>query len=275
MKLAISQIAWKPEEEDSVAQFLASRGIDQVELAPPRLFLDPENPTKEEIHRCLRFWSDFGISPTAFQALLFGRPDLLLFFDSEVREAMFKHLSTTIVVAGQMGVPILVFGSPKNRFVPENLSEEQSWEIAIDFFGRLGKLAFESGTSLCIEPNPTRYGCNFITNAEQGIELVRKVATPGFGLHLDLAGLWLADDDIVESIRASKESLKHFHLSAPDLESVRENNGLPYLETINGLIEVGFSGSVSIEMRSHESGNLEAVCHAVDFLSEILNQQTR
>jgi sugar phosphate isomerase/epimerase len=275
MKLAISQIAWKSEEEESVAQLLASMGIDKVELAPPRLFSDPENPKKEEMRRCLRFWSAFGISPTAFQALLFGRPDLLLFFDSDVREAMFKHLSRTIAVAGQMGIPILVFGSPKNRFVPDSLSGEEAWDIAVDFFGRLGKVAFESGTNLCIEPNPGRYGCNFITNAEEGIEFVRSVATPGFGLHLDLAGLWLADDDIVDSIRASKEYLKHFHLSAPDLECVEKNNGLPYLETIYGLLEVGFSGSVSIEMRSHESGNLDAVRHAVDFLSEILNTHSR
>lgn len=272
MKLAISQIAWKPEEEEAVARFLASRGIDEVELAPPRLFADPENPKLEEMQTCLSFWAEFGINPTAFQALLFGRPDLSLFYDNQVRDKMFNHLSKTIIVAGQMGITNLVFGSPKNRFIPENLAYHQAREIAADFFARLGKIAFDSGTNLCIEPNPVQYGCNFITNAREGIEFVQDVATPGFGLHLDLAGLWLAGDDVGVSISASKEYLKHFHLSAPDLEPVT-SNGLPYSGAIGQLFEGGYSGSVSIEMRSNESGNLKSVRRAVDFINGILTSQ--
>lgn len=268
MKLAISQIAWLPDEEVEVANFLKSKMVREVELAPPRIFDDPANPTQREIQNCLSFWASFEITPIAFQALLFGRPDLVLFGDSNKRKEMFEHLATTVVAAGKLGLRAMVFGSPKNRYVPEGFDDKEAWDIAIDFFGRLGQVAEEHGTSFCIEPNPVSYGCNFVTDSLQGLQLVREISSPGFGLHLDLAGMCLAGEDVISSIDNSKDLLRHFHLSAPDLAPVMQNE-MPYAVALDHLQSLEYQGTVSIEMRSADRGNLDTVQHSINFISNL------
>ncbi len=273
MKLAISQIAWHAAEEESIAKALQARGVSEIELAPPRIFADPANPLSQEIKDCSAFWANYGMTPVAFQALLFGRPDLVMFGDPGKRQEMFEHLARTVEAAGELGIQALVFGSPKNRFVPEGLDEKEAWDIAVGFFRDLGQVAFDNGTSFCIEPNPVSYGCNFVTDSTAGLELVREVANPGFGLHLDLAGMWLAGDDAISSIDNAGILLKHFHLSAPDLAQVTPND-LPYAEAIGHLIDIRYPGTMSIEMRSGDLGNLESVAHSVDFIQGLIAQKT-
>ena len=48
MKLAASNIAWSPEEDDAVARILSAAGAQGVEVAPGKLFGDPgETPDRE------------------------------------------------------------------------------------------------------------------------------------------------------------------------------------------------------------------------------------
>ncbi len=272
MELAVSQIAWLPSEEGEIASLLRSKGVRQIELAPPRIFADPSEPQLDEALKCRSFWRSFGLTPVAFQALLFGRPDLKLFSDNSVREELFSYLAKTIVAAGHIGVRALVFGSPINRQVPANLSAEAAWDISCSFFERLADVANDSGTWFCIEPNPKQYGCNFVTTADEGLRLVKDVGKKGFGLHLDLAGMWLAGDTLETVIPSSIPILRHFHVSSPNLEEVK-NNGLPYSDAIRELKKNDYTGSVSIEMKSKSTANWSAVESAVDFMGAIINSQ--
>jgi D-psicose/D-tagatose/L-ribulose 3-epimerase len=269
LKLAISQIAWQPSEEEAIAEALQALSIKEIELAPPRIFADPANPKTQEIKDCTNFWGEFDITPVAFQALLFGRPDLTMFGDSGKRQEMFEHLARTIEAAGKLGMQALVFGSPKNRFVPESFDSNEAWGIAVEFFRGLGQVALDNGTSFCIEPNPVSYGCNFVTDSTSGLQLVREVANSGFGLHLDLAGMWLAEEDPISAIDKAGNLLKHFHLSAPDLAQVKEND-LPYAEAVRHLSEIQYAGTISIEMRSGDSGNLPSVTRSVEFIQDLI-----
>lgn len=267
--LSISQIAWDTSEEVEIANLMVDMGVGAVELAPPRLFADPGKPLAGEIRACRSFWESRGINPVAFQSLLYGRPDLKLFGSIEARKAMLEYLLRQIAAAGELGVGALVFGSPQNRAVPEGMQAHTAQQIAIDAFGRLGEAAVRHGVYFCIEPNPVDYGCNYVTNAVEGIELVQAVGSSGFGVHLDSAGMWLAGDDYAISIRDAAPWLRHFHISAPQLDQITEN-GLPYRSALVALGEVGYRGVVSIEMRAADVGlNLARVREVLRFVQAL------
>lgn len=267
LTLSVSQIAWHPFEEDTVAQLLAEIGVDFVELAPPRVFADTSRPQLAEALNCIDYWNRYGISPIAFQSLLFGHPGLRIFSTSEERASAREFLERLIHVAADMGIRTLVFGSPKNRIVPTNMGRAEAETIAADFFGQLGELASELGTTVCIEPNPKQYDCNFITTAQEGRDFVNFVDSDGFKLHLDIAGMWLSGESVSSSISQCRDVLEHFHMSAPELGPV-ERNGLPYAEAFESLRSTSYAKAISIEMRAGQSGNETRVMNAVQYLRD-------
>lgn len=267
MKLAISNIAWTNEEESQVASLLRDLGAKYIELAPTKQWDDPTKATPEEIQRYREFWQSYGIEIAAFQSMLFSRPDLKLFESEPNRNETSKYLKAFIRLAGEMGARAVVFGSPKNR-QRGAMSFEEASSIAAPFFAELGRVAHGHDVEFCIEPNAEQYACDFVTTAQQGIELVEKVATPGFGLHLDTACMFLASDALAKSIKDAGQALKHFHISAPMLGDVPGDAGINHEAAANALREIGYDGFVSIEMRPSEM-TLQRVEAAVKFAQSV------
>jgi D-psicose/D-tagatose/L-ribulose 3-epimerase len=265
MKLVVSNIAWANEEETAVAKLLQKLDVKYVEIAPTKKWQDPTQASGDEVNAYQDFWRGYGIEIVAFQSMLFSRPDLKIFESDAMRQQTAELLKDYIRLAGKMGAKVLVFGSPKNRQRGE-LPYEQAFGIAREFFNDLGDVAQENNTSFCIEPNPTDYSCDFVTNARQGIELVNSVNNPGFGLHLDIAGMSLAGDDIQESIKQASSVLRHFHASSPFLGQVEEEVGIDHATAAKTLADINYKGYVSIEMRPGEVGqNVERVKKAVNY----------
>lgn len=268
MNIAISNIAWRKDEDEAVAQLLGELGLDKIEIAPTRLFDVPLEATDTEIAAVVRWWKERGISLVAGQSLLFGTENLNIFGSAEVREQTKQYLMGIIELAGKLGLGPLVFGSPKNRLIGE-MNSDEAMEIARDFFTVMGEAAQANGTTFCIEPNPIDYSCDFVTNAQEGIDFVRMVNNPGFRLHLDIAGMTLAGDDISAMVRASKDVLAHSHISAPMLGDVPDDS-VDYDSFFSALNEIGFTGMRSIEMRPMDGSNLERVRAAVEFAQNSL-----
>lgn len=249
MNVGISNIAWAAEEESAVADALVAARVDQVEIAPTKVFDDPLDVSDSALDGYIDFWESRGIRIVAFQSLLFGRPDLTLFGDTAAREGFVKHIEGFLRLGGRMGAGALVFGSPRNRIVPEDMTQTEAFDIATDTFRRLGRMAVENNTCLCIEPNPPQYGGNWVTTADAGAAIVAAVDSPGFRLHLDAAGMTLAGDDVGQSIRDHASVLRHFHISAPYLEQI-EDNLVDHAAAARALTEVNYTGSTSIEMKA-------------------------
>lgn len=251
-RLAVSNIAWQPEEEWEVAALLQSLGVSSVEIAPTKVFADPTKVSERDAAAYVERWADHGVSVVAFQSMLFGRPDLALFESASQRRAAIDRLSAFIDLAGVMGVGVLVFGSPGNRRVPEGQTEADVWATAVATFAELGAHARAVGTRFCIEPNPVQYACNFVTTVDAGAGLVRDVDDDGFALHLDAAGMALAGDS-AEDIDRVADILCHFHVSAPQLGPI-EDRTVDHLANFRALHASGYSGTISIEMRPGGTG---------------------
>jgi sugar phosphate isomerase/epimerase len=251
MKLALSNLAWELEHDAAVLDIMVDHGVRGVELAPTKVFADPLAASAQELQDYRASWLDRGIQIVALQALLFGKPELTLFDGEAARASLLDHLAGMARVGGTLGVETLVFGSPRNRLVG-NLPREDAMAIAVPFFRRAGALAAEHDVALCIEPNPERYGCDFVRTSTEGAELVNAVDHPGFGLHLDAAGLSLGGEDVDRAIRECAGAIRHFHASEPDLGALGEGS-VDHARAAAALRGTGYDRWVSVEMRHDPS----------------------
>lgn len=262
MKIAISNIAWQVKEEESIAQIMQSFNITGVEIAPTKICDSPLTATNAEIESYRKFWQSRGIEIVAMQALLFGRPDLTIFRNAEKRKETLDYLSDTIELGSKLGAKSLIFGSPNNRRI-ENLTGNEVEEIAVSFFFELGEIAAKYGIKFCIEPNPTVYNCNFINTSQEGLELVEKVNSDGFGLHLDAAAMTLNGEAIETTIVQCFSRLCHFHISEPFLAPVGEGK-VDRQTFANTLANLNYQGWKSIEMKAQNiDSNIENVTEAL------------
>jgi D-psicose/D-tagatose/L-ribulose 3-epimerase len=250
--LVVSNIAWPADEESDVGVALADLGVTAVEIAPTKVFPDPLRVSDAEVEGYLSSWARHGISVVAFQSMLFGRPELTIFIDADTRKRALERMRGFIQLAGRMQAGVLVFGSPKNRRIPPGMGKDEALDVATAFFSELASEASNCGTVLCIEPNPEAYDCNFVTTSTQGADLVARVDSPGFGLHLDVAGMTLAQENVAEAILAQPD-IRHFHVSAPHLGELEETT-VDHSAAASALERIGYAGHVSIEMRPGEAG---------------------
>lgn len=248
MKLAISNIAWTPEENERVIEVIRNHGIKGIEVAPTLLFEKPAEVGSEKAARVRDFWKDKGVSLVAMQALLFGHPELVIFKDEESRDLTAAYLEKIISLAGHLGVKALVFGSPANRRI-DGLPAHKVREISRTFFHKLATVAMQHNTTFCIEPNASAYGCDFVTNTTEAVELVRDVDHPGFKVHLDAGVMTLNGESYKSALEKALPFLGHFHISEPHLQNITENV-TDHARLGGALRQLGYDGWVSIEMKS-------------------------
>jgi sugar phosphate isomerase/epimerase len=266
--MAVSSIAWTNEEEAVIAEKLRELGVKHVEIAPTKVWEDPTKASIEDAKAYVDWWAQYGITVSAFQSMLFARPDLKTFADDKNRKETEAYMRKFIRLAGVMGAKKMVFGSPKNR-QRGDMPTEQADHIARNFFGALGDEALNSGVVLCIEPNAPQYNCDYVTTATEGAELVKSVNNKGFGLHLDTACMMLAGDDLAGSIIDYQDVLEHFHISSPMLGVVEAGTPVDHVSAAKALHDIGYSKLVSIEMRPGDAGiNVARVEKAIQFAQE-------
>lgn len=216
MRLAISNIAWDKAEDLEVAQLLARYEVDAIDIAPGKYFPDPRQTSDQSIADVRGWWADRGIEITGMQSLLFGTTGLNVFGDVTSRDAMLDHLRAVCRIGGGLGATRLVFGSPKNRD-RSGLSDAEALEKAVSFFRRVGDAAADFGVLVCLEPNPPRYGANFMTTSMETAEVVAAVDHPAIRMQLDTGALTINGEAPSAVLGECASLVGHIHASEPDL----------------------------------------------------------
>jgi D-psicose/D-tagatose/L-ribulose 3-epimerase len=246
MKLAFSNIAWTPHDDASIFSLLRKQGVTGIEVAPTKVWPNWEGATPAAAERYGNWLRSCGFEIPALQAVLFGRPEARL-FDRDGEVAFVSHLTHVAELAGALGASTVVLGAPRQRD-RGSLSMEEAFDRAADVLHGLAGTFAARGTCLCIEPNPRRYACNFVVNASEGAELVRRVDHPGFKLHLDAAAMFLEGEDPAHFWPHAGGMVRHFHISEPELADFC-NPQVPHRANLDFLGSSGYAGWCSVEMR--------------------------
>ena len=216
MRLSISNIAWDVAEDETVAALLRRHAIDAIDVAPGKYFPDPAKATDAEIRRVRQWWAGRDFEIIGMQSLLFGTTGLNVFGSGGSREAMLRHLAAVCRIGAGLGATRLVFGSPRNRD-RGTLDSDGALGIAVPFFRRLGDIAAGHGVIVCLEPNPPRYGANFMTTAAETAAVTREVGHPAIRMQFDTGAITLSNEDPAAFLGVEAGLVAHVHASEPDL----------------------------------------------------------
>ncbi len=230
MRLSFSNLAWEREHDPAMRELLNEAGVDAIDLVPGRYLSDPVRATDVELDAIRREWNDAGIEIVGLQALLFGTQGLNVFGSRDSQEAMLTHFDGICRLGSRLGARHLVFGAPRNR-------DAAGWEPAaarrhaVEFFTRLGEIAARHAVVVCLEPNPARYHCNFMTTTAEAAGIVQAVGLPQIRLQFDTGTVCVNREDAAAELAAHGSLVGHVHLSEPDLaplgslETDHENYG--------------------------------------------------
>jgi len=265
MKLTISNIAWTDAVDADVLSSLPAWGVNAVEIAPTRIWPNWDWAEQDAI-AYRETLKKQGLVCSSLQAIVYNQPNLKLFGTSEEWANLVAHLKRVADLAAALGARPMVFGAPKNRD-RGNLDEKTALRKAADLFAEVGEYCHQKHVCLCLEPNPTEYGCNFITDSASGVELVRQVNSPGFRLHLDTAGMYLAWEEIPEALERAFDVLEHVHVSEPNLGDFAAPK-VDHHHIASMLKTLGWDKWISIEMRATNTP-MESVKQAVDTVKSI------
>lgn len=263
MRLSVSNIAWDSQDDPAVVSLLNRNGVDAIDVAPGKYFSDFAATSAAEIDAVRHWWSDQGIEIVGMQALLFGSKGLNLFGNPSVRERMLDYLGSVCRIARGLGARFLVFGSPRNRD-RGGLDSSATAEIAYDFFRRLGDIAADEHTVICLEPNPPIYGANFMTDVATTSEVVRTVDHPAIRMQLDVGALTLNSESAAAVLASDADLVAHIHASEPELK-VLGDCGTDHGPVSSAIRKFCPDRVVTVEMRKDDHAPLPSLERAIQF----------
>jgi sugar phosphate isomerase/epimerase len=264
MRLAISNIAWEVDVDESVAALLNQYAIDAIDIAPGKYFSRPQSASSGEILQVRDWWAQRGIAINGMQGLLFGTFGLNMFGSAETQAAMLAYLDRICGIASGLGASKLVFGAPKNRD-RTGLAEDQANRLAVEFLRRLGDIGGRHGVVFCVEPVPAVYASNFLMTHAEAARIVREVGHSAIRLQLDSGAIVNNGEDYAKVIRDHAALVGHVHLSEPGLVTLGDG-GTDHAAMAAQLREHLPESMVTIEMfPARNEPNLSAMERAIKF----------
>ena len=278
MKLAISNIAWAPEDARAAYGLMRQAGFAGLEIAPGLAFAGEEDrvaPGEAAVRAFQADLAEFGLVPVSMQSLLFGVTGAQLFGSAEEQAALEQGLVRAIRLAERLGIPNLVFGSPGNRSYPPETPRADAWAHAAALFRRLGDVAQAAGTSLAVEPNPAAYGTNFLNTVAEAADFVVMVDHRAITLNFDMGALHMNGEigEAQELYARARGKVSHIHISEPQLAPApADAEALATMAT--GVLVQGYGGWFSIEMRAPADDRLATIASSLERTAQALSKAT-
>lgn len=282
MKYAISNIAWSPEEDEMMYNFLSEKRV-ALEIAPTRIYpwerseslgrtAGPYDHAIEAQEWARDMYNYYGIKIVSVQSILNGIQANIFGGDKENR-GLIKYMKKAIDFTFALKCKNMVFGCPLNRNIPDNYDLPKAGQVASAFFSELTMYAAQRGVCIAIEANPENYNTNFINFTAQAFDLVRfiskevgKNAAQFFKVNLDLGTIITNGENIYELLNEKTVPLiNHVHYSEPNLTMLREREEHREIKRI--LEENGYDNYISVEMRMPD--RTKDVLTAVEYLRSL------
>jgi len=163
-----------------------------------------------------------------------------------------QYLCALVDFCADLGGKTMVFGSPKQRNIPDGVARGQATDWAKESFREAVKQAGNRGITICFEPLATTE-TNFINTAAEAIQFVRQFDSPHFKIILDVKAMCSEAKPIPQIIRESWPHFAYFHANDKSLKGPGFGN-VDFKPIAAALKEVGYDGCVSVEVFNFDEG---------------------
>tara|TARA_B100000686_G_scaffold61145_1_gene65735 strand:- start:448 stop:1257 length:810 start_codon:yes stop_codon:yes gene_type:complete len=165
--------------------------------------------------------------------------------DPNIRKVAMKRLKGCLDAASFYGVEVIVGSFRGKLSVGEEREESLKWMH--DAFKESSDYAASKGTRVLFEPQH-RFSVNFGFTAQDGMEFIKEINSPGIGIMLDTFHMNVEDTSFSESFFDSKDHLGIIHVA--DNNRLYPGNGhIPWSDLISSLQSINYEGYLSLQIK--------------------------
>ena len=272
MKFAIcnetfAELNW-PDER--VFDYVAQCGYEGIEIAPFTIGDDVRTITSDKTVQLRRLAEDSGISIAGLHWILSNREELLLTSsENETRKSTAAYLKSLARWCRELGGDVMVFGSPKQRNRPREMSMQQGFQNAVATLQDVIPVLEETQVILAMEPLAT-WETNFLLTAEDALKLTRVLDSEYVRIMLDCKAMWAMETlSISEVIQRYRNDFVHFHANDPNLLGPGFGE-LEFEPIFAALDEINYDRWVSVEVFDYTPGPERIAKESIDYMRRCL-----
>ena len=174
------------------------------------------------------------------------------------------YLDKALGRAAQLGVKVIVLGSPKSKNVPEGYPMDKAWSQLVELLRNIDPLVRTRGITVVIEPL-NKGESNIINTAAEGLQLAKAADRENIKLLIDYYHLVMEREN-PEIILDAGSYVKHIHFANPAGRVYPAEKVDGYVRFMDLLKRIGYEGRISIEAYTKD------FCHDAKRSVEILRQ---
>ncbi len=256
---------------DEVCRKARKHGYTGIELAPFMLASDIRQVGRQQLLDIKNTAVRQGLTIVAAHWLLVSPPGMSITTpDTRTWLETKAFIENLVDVAAVVGIPVLVFGSPKQRNIDSAWGDfTEAYQRGVKMFKSVMHACERSGVVIAIEPLGPKT-TNLAATFADAMELIDEVDSPFLQLHLDVKAM---HDDVMslgEQIRQSRGRLVHFHANDTNLLGPGMGN-VDFIPIIDALRKIEYNGWISIETFNDGIAGDDIARRSFSYLASILN----
>ena len=255
---------WKIEDAMAYAK---KAGYDAIEISPftiANYVTDISAATRQQIRDSA---ARTGIAISGIHWVLVQAEGMYVNHpDAAIRSRTAKYFCDLVDFCADLGGKTIVVGSPKQRNIMDGVSPEQAWDWALGTFRDSVRHAGERGVTLCFEPLAP-FETNFINTAGDAIRFIQQLPSPNFKIILDVKAMCSESRPIPQIIRESWPHFAYFHANDRNLKGPGFGD-VDFKPIAAALSEVGYDGTVSVEVFKFEEGAEAIATKSIEHLKQ-------
>lgn len=265
MKFGICNEIFKDWKIDDVFTYCARIGYDAVEVAPFTLAKYVTDIPAAERARIRTAAAKAGIAISGIHWVLVQAEGMYLTSpEAATRARTAQYFCDLADFCADLGGKVIVVGSPKQRSLLPGVTPEQAWTWAQEVFRPAVQVAARRGVTICFEPLPAE-DTNFINTAAEAVRFTRALDSEHFKVILDVRAMSHEAKPVPEIIRESRGHFAYVH--ANDLNLKGPGFGDVDFRPIAAVLrEVGYDGTVSVEVFKFDEGPEAIATRSLDYL---------
>ena len=268
MKFAICNEIFQGWSLPDTFAYARKAGYDAVEIAPFTIARSVKDIPASQRAEIRRMASDAGVGISAIHWVLVQTEGLHVTSpDPLVRARTARYFVDLVDFGADLGAPSMVVGSPKQRNLLSGVTVAQGWEWAAEVFRPAVARARERAFTLCFEPlAPSE--TNFINTAADARRFADLFASPAMSIILDVKAMCSEATPVADVIRASQGRFGYFHANDRNLKGPGFGD-VDFRPIVAALREVGYDGTVSVEVFQFEEGAEAIATRSRDYLRSV------
>jgi len=211
MKLALSNFAWDPDENDLIFETLNSIGVTNIEGVLTKIN-DWSNLSELELIKHQEQLQQYGIRMGSIQSIFYG-----VSCDNLSDPKVIEHYKKLIGYCKLLNVSVMVLGSPSLRKYVNGWYDNLS-----NILQDVDNMLSGTGIELSIEPNTKSYGGNYFHNLNEIVDFIVHNDFKNIKTMVDTHNLKLEGLNPSNEFKTHINYINHIHVSEPKLHKLSD-----------------------------------------------------